>query len=125
MNNQQPLKVIKTPEQYQAYLSEIEMLLSKVLVPGSPESDRLDVLSVLIDSYERSNFPIEPVSPIDAIKFRMGEMGLKQVDLAPYFGSKSRVSEVLSGKKAPHCCDDKVFVYRSWDCSSNTSWSRK
>lgn len=99
MNNQQPLKVIKTPEQYQAYLSEIEMLLSKVLVPGSPESDRLDVLSVLIDSYERSNFPIEPVSPIDAIKFRMGEMGLKQVDLAPYFGSKSRVSEVLSGKR--------------------------
>jgi len=93
------LKIIKTEEQHQSYLKEIESLMIEMPAPGSDESDRLDVLSVLINDYENNNYPVEPIDPIDAIKFRMSELNLKQIDLAPYFGTKSRVSEVLSGKR--------------------------
>ncbi|MGB0892975.1 MAG: ImmA/IrrE family metallo-endopeptidase [Parashewanella sp.] len=99
MSKYQPVSVIKTDEQYQAYLSEVEMLLEADLDSNSEESKRLEVLTVLIESYEKENYSIEPINPIDAIKFRMAERGLKQIDLAPYFGTKSRVSEVLSGKR--------------------------
>ncbi|OCH41599.1 ImmA/IrrE family metallo-endopeptidase [Aliivibrio fischeri] len=93
-------KVIRTQEQYREYLSEVEELIIQQLTPGSEEAERLELLTILIENYESSNYAIEPVDPIDAIKFRMAEKGLKQVDLAPYFGTKSRVSEVLSGKRA-------------------------
>jgi HTH-type transcriptional regulator/antitoxin HigA len=93
------IKVIKTEEQYQEYLTECERLLIKAPEPGTSDSDQLELLTVLIENYENTYYPIEPVSPIDAIKFKMYERDLKQVDLAPYFGTKSRVSEVLSGKR--------------------------
>jgi HTH-type transcriptional regulator / antitoxin HigA len=93
------IKVIKTEEQYKDYLSECEMLLLEAPESGTCNSDRLELLIVLIENYENTYYPIEPVSPIDAIKFKMYERDLKQVDLAPYFGTKSRVSEVLSGKR--------------------------
>lgn len=99
MNRPQP-RVIRTQEQYREYLSEVELLITQSLTPGSEESERLELLTILIENYEASNYAIEPVEPIEAIKFRMSEKGLKQVDLAPYFGTKSRVSEVLSGKRA-------------------------
>ena len=91
MNAFQSLRVIRTEEQYHLYLSEVERLLSLDLAPGSEESERLELLTVLIEDYENSNYAIAPVDPIDAIKFRMEEKGLRQVDLAPYFGTKSRV----------------------------------
>lgn len=99
MNAFQSPRVIRTEEQYHLYFSEVERLLSLALTPGSEESERLELLTVLIEDYENSNYAIAPVDPIDAIKFRMEEKGLRQVDLAPYFGTKSRVSEVLSGKR--------------------------
>ncbi|MBP7663759.1 ImmA/IrrE family metallo-endopeptidase [Shewanella oncorhynchi] len=99
MSKFQP-RVIRTQDQYQEYMSEVESLIVQKLTPGSDDAERLELLTVLIESYESSNYAIEPVNPIDAIKFRMAEKGLKQVDLAPYFGTKSRVSEVLSGKRA-------------------------
>ncbi|EJB8541941.1 TPA: ImmA/IrrE family metallo-endopeptidase [Vibrio parahaemolyticus] len=99
MNRSQP-RVIRTPEQYREYLSEVELLITQNLTPGSEDAERLELLTILIENYESSNYAIEPVDPIEAIKFRMAEKGLKQVDLAPYFGTKSRVSEVLSGKRA-------------------------
>ncbi|HGB4679314.1 TPA: type II toxin-antitoxin system HigA family antitoxin, partial [Salmonella enterica subsp. enterica serovar Waycross] len=99
MNTFQSPRVIRTEEQYHQYLSEVERLLSLDLAPGSEESERLELLTVLIEDYENSNYAITPVNPLDAIKFRMEEKGLRQVDLAPYFGTKSRVSEVLSGKR--------------------------
>ena len=93
------MKIIRTEDQYNAYLNECEVLLSMSPPPGSPESDKIELLTLLIEKYEETNFPIEPIDPIEAIKFRMSELGLKQIDLAPYFGTKSRVSEVLSGKR--------------------------
>jgi len=68
-------------------------------VPDSKESNRLELLTVLLESYENSKFPVESPDPIDAIKFRMHERGLKQADLVQYLGTSSRVSEVLNRKR--------------------------
>jgi|SRR5690606_12089372 len=67
--------------------------------PGSPEGDELEVLAVLIEKYEAQRFPMLPSDPIEAIKFRMEQMGLSQSDLEPYIGSSGRVSEVLNHKR--------------------------
>lgn len=93
------IKVIKTEDQYLKYLEEVHLLISKIPLAGTADSDKLELLSVLIEAYENSRFPIKPPDPIDAIQFRMEEKGLKQVDLAPYIGTKSRVSEVLNRKR--------------------------
>lgn len=93
-------KVIKLEEQYQSYLDEFEALLTEDPEPGTEDNDRLELLTLLLEDYEKKNYPIDPVDPIEAIKFRMFEKDLKQIDLAPYFGTKSRVSEVLSGRRA-------------------------
>lgn len=92
-------RLIRTEEQYHQYLNEVEYLFDQTLTPGSEEAERFELLTLLIEQYEKSHYPIMPVDPISAIKFRMEEKGLKQIDLAPYFGTKSRVSEVLSGKR--------------------------
>lgn len=93
-------KVIRTKDQYDAYLSEVQVLMAKGIALKTMESDRLELLTVLLESYENAKFPIESPDPIDAILFRMNEKGLKKADLIPYFGTSSRVSEVL-GRKRP------------------------
>lgn len=93
-------KVIRTEEQYLTYLREVQELVARQPAAGSAEGDRLELLTVLIEAYENSKFPIEAPDPVDAILFRMQEKGLKQADLVPYFGTRSRVSEVL-GRKRP------------------------
>jgi HTH-type transcriptional regulator/antitoxin HigA len=92
-------KVIQTESQYHAYLDEVQALMSKGSL-SKAESERLDLLTVLLESYENTKYPVEAPDPIDAILFRMQEKGLKQADLIPYFGTSSRVSEVL-GRKRP------------------------
>ncbi|MNX90520.1 Antitoxin HigA [compost metagenome] len=66
---------------------------------GSPESDEADIIGLLIDEYEKKNYPITAPDPIEAIKIRMEEMQLKQTDLIEAIGGKSRVSEVLNRKR--------------------------
>lgn len=92
-------KVIRTEDQYYAYLNEVQALISLGLNLTPSQSERLELLSVLIESYENSKYPVETPDPIDAILFRMSEKGLKQADLIPYFGTSSRVSEVLNRKR--------------------------
>ena len=92
-------KIIKTEADYRSYLSEVERL---ALADPSPESlagTQLELLSLLVEEYEKTRFRFEAPSPIEAIQFRMHEQGLRQADLVPYFGSRSRVSEVLAGKR--------------------------
>ena len=93
------LKVIHSKEQYDAYLHEVQVLMAKAPAPNTSESDRLELLTVLLEAYENSKYPVESPDPIDAIQFRMQEKGLKQADLIPYFGTSSRVSEVLNRKR--------------------------
>ena len=66
---------------------------------GTTESDEADVLGLLIDEFEKKHYPVEAPDPIEAIKIRMEEMQLKQVDLVPEIGGKSRVSEILNRKR--------------------------
>ena len=93
------LKVIQTEQQHRAYLDEVHALIMRMPPLGSSDSDRLELLTVLIEDYENTKYPVEPPDPIDAILFRMQEKGLKQADLIPYFGTRSRVSEVLNRKR--------------------------
>lgn len=92
-------KVIRTESEYHAYLEEVQRLIERGdgLIPS--EVNRLEVLMVLVEAYENGKYPVEPPNPIDAILFRMEEKGLKQADLIPYFGTSSRVSEVLNRKR--------------------------
>lgn len=92
-------KLIKTEVNYKQALAEVERLIAIDPEPGTSEADRLDLLSMLVENYEKEHFIFNLPSPIDAINFRIEEQGLKQKDLIPYIGSKSKVSEVLSGKR--------------------------
>ncbi|WP_025812649.1 helix-turn-helix domain-containing protein [Komagataeibacter kakiaceti] len=92
-------KIIRTEDQYHAYLKEVGDLIVRSEVLTADEQNRMEVLTVLIESYENGKCPVEPTDPIDAILFRMEERGLKRADLIPYFGTSSRVSEVLNRKR--------------------------
>ncbi len=89
-------KVLKTEADYEAALAHVETLMDAA--PGSPEEE-LELFALLIDAYERVHHPIDLPDPIEAIKFRMEQQGLRQKDLAPYLGSQSKVSEVLNRKR--------------------------
>ncbi len=91
------LKPIKTEADYNEALKRLEEIFDAAI--GTDESDEADILGLMIDDYEKKNYPIDAPDPIEAIKIRMEEMHLKQVDLIDAIGGKSRVSEVLSRKR--------------------------
>lgn len=91
------MRLIKTEEDYKLALSRLEVIFDAPI--GTPESDEADVLVLLVDEYENKHYPIEAPDPIEAIKIRMEEMQLKQSDLIPAIGGKSRVSEILNKKR--------------------------
>lgn len=88
---------IKNEKDYQKALKRLELIFDAK--KGTNEGDELEILSILIDQYENKDFPIGMPDPIEAIKFRMEQMGMKQKDLAEIVGFKSRVSEILSKKR--------------------------
>lgn len=90
-------KVIKNEMEYEAALDRIGALMAAD--PGTPEGDELEVLAALVELYEAEAHPIDLPDPIDAIQFRMEQVGLKQKDLVPYLGSRGKVSEVLSRQR--------------------------
>ena len=94
------IKPIKTKEDYTEALALLESLVVLDPTEGSEESDQIMVLAALIEDYENATFPDHLVDPIEAIRFRMEQLNLKSVDLVPYIGNKSRVSEILSGKRS-------------------------
>jgi HTH-type transcriptional regulator/antitoxin HigA len=91
------IKPIKTEENYNDSIKRIEELWGAK--KDSPEGDELDLLVTLVESYEMKHYPIAPPDPIDAIKFRMEQMGMTNADMVKYLGSQSRVSEVLNRKR--------------------------
>lgn len=88
---------IRNEKDYQRTLVRLEEIFDTRR--GSKEGDELEVLSILVDSYENAHFPIGMPDPIEAIKYRMEQMGMQQKDLAEAMGFKSRVSEVLNRKR--------------------------
>ena len=93
------VKVIKNEKEYESALAEISTLIDRDPDPGTPEADRLELLTLLVENYESHTFPNRVPEPLEAIRFRMEQQNLKQRDLAPYMGSPSKVSEVLSGRR--------------------------
>lgn len=91
------IKLIKSEKDYQKALSRLEIIFDAE--PDTKEGDEAEILSLLIENYENEHFQIDPPDPIEAIKFRMDQMNLKQKDLIGIIGGKSRVSEVLNKKK--------------------------
>jgi HTH-type transcriptional regulator/antitoxin HigA len=91
------IKPIRTAADHKKALREIERLWSAR--PGTPEHDRLEVLETLVVAWEEQHVPIPPPDPIEAIRFRLDQLGLGQSDLARILGSRARASEVLSRRR--------------------------
>lgn len=91
------IKPIKSARDYRHALKQIEKLWNAK--PNTPKGDRLEVLVTLVEAYEQKHYKIEPPDPVEAIKFRLEQLGLKQSDLAKYLGGRSRASEVLNRKR--------------------------
>ena len=95
-------KILKTEQEYNEACERIYSLINSsvnAIEQDSPEGEELELLSLLVEKYEQENHQMESPDPIEAIKFRMEQMNLKQADIAPLFGGKTRVSEVLNRKR--------------------------
>ena len=91
------IEPISTKKKYAKALEQIEALIE--CKEGSKEEQYLEAISILAHEYEKKQYPILPLGPIESIKYKMEQAGLSQQDVAKYFGGKNRASEVLNGKK--------------------------
>jgi HTH-type transcriptional regulator / antitoxin HigA len=103
------LKVIKTKKEYQAYLDWVNELFDKKVSLNSPEGEELQVALLLIKQHEDAHFPIPYPDPIDAIKAKMEEKGLKNKDLVGIIGTKGYVSALLNKRKPLNLELAKIF----------------
>jgi HTH-type transcriptional regulator/antitoxin HigA len=103
------LKVIKTKKEYQAYLDWVDGLFDKKVSAGSPEGEKLQVALILIKQYEDTHYPIPVPDPIDAIRAKMLEKGIRNKDLVGKIGSKGYVSALLNKRKPLNLELAKIF----------------
>ena len=92
-------RLIKNPDDHAQALAELERLLKLDPDQDSPESDKLDLLVLLLQHYEKDHHSIPDPDPVGMLEFLMDQHGMKQKDLIPYIGSASKVSEAMSGKR--------------------------
>lgn len=90
-------KIIKSEKTYEEALALVETLMDAK--PGSEQEEELELWALLIEQYEKEHHAIEDPDPIEAIRFRMDQLGLHRKDLEPFIGQKSKVSEVLNRKR--------------------------
>ena len=93
------IRPIKNEEQYNDALARVYKLMQQDLKEDSSQSDELEVLSLLIKEYELELYPVPKPNPIEAIKFRMEQLGMSEIQLSDILGYRSRKSEILSGKR--------------------------
>jgi HTH-type transcriptional regulator/antitoxin HigA len=93
------IKPVRTEQDYEEALRAVSPLFDNEPEPGSPEGDFFEIMCLLIEEYEKNHYPIDPPEPVEAIKFRMDQMGLTVRDLEPAIGQSNRVYEVLNGKR--------------------------
>jgi HTH-type transcriptional regulator/antitoxin HigA len=91
------IQPIKTDADYERALSEIESLWGAE--ENTKDGDKLDILLVIVDAYEKIHHPIDPPDPVEALKFRMEQMNLSRKDLEPYIGKRGRVAEILNHQR--------------------------
>jgi HTH-type transcriptional regulator/antitoxin HigA len=92
------IRPIRTEADYHAALEEIERLFDAQ--QDTPEGDRLDILTTLVEGYEAQQYPIETPDPIEMIQYYLESRGLTRSDLEPYIGTRARVSEVLNRRRS-------------------------
>lgn len=90
-------KILKTQEEYEAALQVVGSFIHAE--PATRDADALELWVHLIEEYEERTHPLHPPSPMEAVRFRMSQMGLKPIDLVPFIGCRSKVSEVLNGRR--------------------------
>ncbi len=93
------LRVIKTEQEYDLALEKAYLLIQEDIQLNTEEADELDLLTLLIEHYEESHYLILPPSPLEAIKFRLEQLGKSPSELSKILGARSRQSEILSGKR--------------------------
>jgi HTH-type transcriptional regulator/antitoxin HigA len=93
------LKPIKTKKDDEAALARVYTLMQKNLKPGTMDSDELEVLSMLVEAYEKKHYPVPPPHPVEAIRFRLEQSGMSEKELNQLLGGRSRKSEIMSGKR--------------------------
>jgi len=93
------IRPIKNEQQYEDALARIYALMQKDLKKGSAQSDELELLALVVKEYENEHYPIPKPNPIEAIKFRIEQMGISEAQLSDILGYRSRKSEILSGKR--------------------------
>ena len=91
------IRPIRNSSDHESALKRIQALMSAQ--HDTAEGDELDVLATLVDAYEKEQFPIDAPEPVEAIKFRMEQLGLNRKDLEPFLGSRARVSEILNKRR--------------------------
>lgn len=94
------IRPIRTEADYKAALKVISQLMENDPDVGTPDGDRLDVLTTLVQAYETKSFPISLPDPVEALKFRMEQAGLTAKDLEPMIGQRNRVYEILNHKRS-------------------------
>jgi HTH-type transcriptional regulator / antitoxin HigA len=90
---------LRNEAEYEAAVAEIDALVERDPAPGSDDGDRLDMLAILVEAYESDHLPAAWASPVEVVTFLMEQRGMTREDLTPLLGSKSRVSEFLSGTR--------------------------
>jgi len=93
------IKPIKNKKQYEAYLQKAYDLMQQDLSPNTAASDELEIMGILIEAYEKKHFEIAPPHPVEAILFRLDQLGMKKSELRDILGHRSRINEILSGKR--------------------------
>ena len=105
------LKTLKTEQEYDELMAWIDQQFDKKIRPDSPEGEALQVSLLLVKAYEDEHYPILPPDPIDAIRLKMEEKGIRNQDFVGKLGSKSYISAVLNRRK-PMTLDMAKFFYK-------------
>lgn len=96
-HNTTSIGIIRSEEQYTEYLERMNQIF--FAEPGTPEFEELELLGLVLDKYESEHYPIEPPSPLEAIKFAMEQRGMDDAELGGILKSRSRVSEIFKGRR--------------------------
>lgn len=92
-------KVIKTRKEHETALARVYELMEKDPKRGSPELDELELLTLVVEDYENKHFPVPPPDPLEAIKFRIDQLGLDESHISKLLGSRQRRSEIFNGRR--------------------------
>jgi HTH-type transcriptional regulator/antitoxin HigA len=93
------IKPVKTKKDYEAALQRCYSLMQKNIKANTQQADELGILSILVENYEQKHYPVPPPNPVDAIKYRLEQIGMDEKELNKILGGRSRKSEILSGKR--------------------------